>query len=290
MDGKKVRVRAGILAEDIEKMVCFYKDILGLETDWDGGSYAEFFTAGGRFALFMYTGHEFAKKVREEYPARERIDRSCEIGLWLPSFADVDAEYERLSALQVPFPAGGPATCPSGVRSFHIADPEGNLLEIGSDNPGTKCAFTIIPYDDSYRDDMIFMVLQAKDALKRTPKLNPDLLDIKTAYSDRGGGFWLAIDESGRVVGCAGFSRIPGTDEAFLHRLYVKAAEKHKGIGSALLAAAEEEMLRQGISVSRVHLGEPKEQWFESYSFYPKHGYAEYEPAYMKKDLRKQNE
>lgn len=27
------------------------------------------------------------------------------------------------------------------------------------------------------------------------------------------------------------------------------------------------------------------ERWFESYSFYPKHGYAEYEPRYMRKKL-----
>lgn len=25
------------------------------------------------------------------------------------------------------------------------------------------------------------------------------------------------------------------------------------------------------------------EQWFESYAFYPKHGYIEYEPRYMMK-------
>lgn len=37
----------------------------------------------------------------------------------------------------------------------------------------------IVEYDDCYRDDMIFMVLQAKDALGRKPTVNPDLLDIK---------------------------------------------------------------------------------------------------------------
>lgn len=34
-------------------------------------------------------------------------------------------------------------------------------------------------YEDRYRDDMIFMVLQAKDALGRIPSINEDLLDIK---------------------------------------------------------------------------------------------------------------
>ena len=41
----------------------------------------------------------------------------------------------------------------------------------------------------------------------------------------------------------------------------------------------------KGVEVSLVHLGTPKEQWFESYAFYPKHGYCEYEPGYMRKEL-----
>ena len=144
---------------------------------------------------------------------------------------------------------------------------------------------TIIPYDDRYRDDMIFMVLQAKDALGRMPKINPDLLDIRASYLDRGDRFWLAVDENGRVAGCIGYSREPGTDEAFLHRLYVRASEKRKGIGTALLRTAEEAMRAAGIKTAKVHLGEPKEQWFESYAFYPKNGYREYAPRYMKKSL-----
>ena len=143
----------------------------------------------------------------------------------------------------------------------------------------------IKPYEEKYRDDLIFMVLQAKDALGRKPTINEDLLDIKSNYFDRGNMFWIAIDENDRVIGSVGYSKIENTDEAFVHRLYVKASEKHKGIGTALLQVAENEMIKQGIAVSLVHLGEPKEQWFESYSFYPKHGYREYEPRYMRKDL-----
>ena len=143
----------------------------------------------------------------------------------------------------------------------------------------------IKPYEEKYRDDLIFMVLQAKDALGRKPTINEDLLDIKSNYFDRGDMFWIAIDENDRVIGSVGYSKIENTDEAFVHRLYVKASEKHKGIGTALLQVAENEMIKQGIAVSLVHLGEPKEQWFESYSFYPKHGYREYEPRYMRKDL-----
>ena len=140
-------------------------------------------------------------------------------------------------------------------------------------------------FEDKYRDDMIFMVLQAKDALGRKPRINDDLLNIKKHYLDRGNMFWIAIDDNDRVIGCVGYSRIEGTKEGFVHRLYVKASEKRKGIGSALLNTIEAGMRSNDITTARIHLGTPKEQWFESYSFYLKHGYTEYEPRYMMKKL-----
>jgi len=140
-------------------------------------------------------------------------------------------------------------------------------------------------YEEKYRDDLIFMVLQAKDALGRIPTISEDLLDIQGRYFARGDQFWIALDEEDRVVGCIGYSRLEDRSEAFLHRLYVKAAFKHRGIGTALLHTAENAMRERGIGVSHVHLGEPKEQWFESYRFYPKHGYREYQPRYMRKYL-----
>ena len=144
---------------------------------------------------------------------------------------------------------------------------------------------TIKLYEAQYRDDLIFMVLQAKDALGRKPTINEDLLDIQAYYFDCGDLFWIAVNEEDRVIGSIGFSRTDRPSEAFLHRLFVKASEKHKGIGTALLQTAEREMRNQGISVSLVHLGAPQEQWFESYAFYPKHGYREYAPRYMRKEL-----
>lgn len=143
----------------------------------------------------------------------------------------------------------------------------------------------IIPYEEKYKDDLISMVWEAKEALGRKPSVNQDLLDIKSYYFDRGDMFWVAIDKNDRVIGSIGYSKIENTNEAFLHRLFVKASEKHKGIGTALLLVAENEMKKQGIAVSLVHLGEPREQWFESYLFYPKYGYCEYAPRYMKKIL-----
>lgn len=143
--------------------------------------------------------------------------------------------------------------------------------------------YTIIPYDEKYRDDMIFMVLEAKDALGRIPRLNEDLLDIQKNYLDTGDMFWLAIDKNERVVGCVGYNAIPDTSEVRLHRLYIKAARKRQGIGTHLLHIVEQHLRKQGKTAVHVHLG--GKEYFESRSFYPKHGYREYAPDMMKKEL-----
>ena len=140
----------------------------------------------------------------------------------------------------------------------------------------------IIVYEEAYRDDMIFMVLEAKNALGRVPHLNEDLLDIQKHYFSGGDMFWLAIDENDRVIGCVGYNRC-APDTAKLHRLYVKCNRKRQGIGTALLHTAEQHMRGAGYRYSLVHLG--GKEYFESKQFYPKHGYAEYESGTMRKEL-----
>nr|WP_235925351.1 hypothetical protein [Streptococcus catagoni] len=51
----------------------------------------------------------------------------------------------------------------------------------------------IINYEENYRDDLIFMILQVKDALGKVPSINPDLLDIPKNYLKKGDCFWIAI-------------------------------------------------------------------------------------------------
>lgn len=70
----------------------------------------------------------------EKYTPPVGINQTFEIALWLPAFSDVDKEYERLSGLNVQFPCGAPVTYDFGIRNFCVADPEGNLLGIGSMN------------------------------------------------------------------------------------------------------------------------------------------------------------
>lgn len=134
MDGKNVKVGSCLLAGDMQEMARFYRDVLGFETDWDGGDFAEFRTASGYLSLFMYSRKQFAEAFGWEYEPPRGINQSFEIGLWQPSYADVDAEFARLKELGANLQSEAPITYPFGIRNFYVADPEGNLLEIGSWN------------------------------------------------------------------------------------------------------------------------------------------------------------
>ena len=143
----------------------------------------------------------------------------------------------------------------------------------------------IIIFEEKYRDNLIFMILESKDALGRVPGLNEDLLDIQKNYMDKGGMFWIAVDENDRVIGSVGVSMINNFNECYIHRLFVKYNQKHNGIGTKLLTTAEEYAKKNGKDATLVHLGKPKEQWFESWKFYPKNGYIEIEDSIMRKEL-----
>ncbi|MBQ5905518.1 MAG: GNAT family N-acetyltransferase, partial [Clostridia bacterium] len=71
----------------------------------------------------------------------------------------------------------------------------------------------IIKFEPKYRDDLIFMILEAKNALGRVPGLNEDLLDIQKNYFDKGDMFWVALDDNDRVIGSVGYSSIENSDD-----------------------------------------------------------------------------
>ena len=140
--------------------------------------------------------------------------------------------------------------------------------------------FKIIQYDDHYRDDMIFMVLSAKDALHKIPSINPDLLNIKANYLDKGDMFWVALGENNRVVGCVGYKTIKPL-EARVHRLYIKPELKRQGIGSALLETLVKYVKEKGYNKLSIHTGD--EKYWESKLFYKAKGFAEVEPNILER-------
>jgi len=129
---------------------------------------------------------------------------------------------------------------------------------------------TIIPFQEEYRDDMLFCLLSAKDALGRRPSINEDLLDIQGNYFAKGDLFWLAVDECNRVAGMLGVHVVPPAD-MWLKRLYINPSQKRRGIGGMLLAQAE--AFAESRGVQRIHT-RFSDDYNEAALFYPAKGFA----------------
>jgi catechol 2,3-dioxygenase-like lactoylglutathione lyase family enzyme len=124
----------GLFVADLAAMVAFYRDALGFDIEWDAvGPYAEFKHEGVRVS--MYARRELPGLLGQAPTYPSGLNGTFELALDLPRFSDVDDEFARIVA------AGGrpvyaPRNEPWGMRSSMIADPEGNLIEIGSWNRG----------------------------------------------------------------------------------------------------------------------------------------------------------
>ena len=126
----------GIFVTDLHRMVAFYRDVLGFEIDWDStGPYAEFVNEGVRFSMYERTQLPSLLGETPTYPGG--LNGTFELAIDLPTSADADREFERVVE------AGGrsiyaPRDEPWGMHSSMVADPEANLIEIGSWNHGVK--------------------------------------------------------------------------------------------------------------------------------------------------------
>ena len=124
----------GLFPKDMPRMVAFYRDLLGVEVDWDGKSpYAEFKHEGIRFA--MYARSELPALLGLQPDFTNGVNGTLELAIDLPHFEDVEGEYGRALSLGAK-PVYAPRLEPWGMRSSMVADPEGNLIEIGSWNKG----------------------------------------------------------------------------------------------------------------------------------------------------------
>ncbi|WP_010253886.1 VOC family protein [Treponema primitia] len=119
----------GLFVNNMETMVEFYRDVIGLKTNWNGEPNADF--EAGKCRLIMFGRNDFENMVSKQFNYPKGLNGTAEIAFTLKTFDEVDTEYKRLINLGVEnvFP---PTTMPWGQRTCYVADPEGNLLEIGS--------------------------------------------------------------------------------------------------------------------------------------------------------------
>jgi len=122
----------GLLVKDMPTMVRFYRDVMGFEiTEGENAQNVYLIKDGTLFML--YERKNFEKMTSKSYQYTRGINGHFEIALYVDTFEQVDREYHRIVGKGAT-PVMQPTTEPWGQRTCYVADPEGNLIEIGSFN------------------------------------------------------------------------------------------------------------------------------------------------------------
>ncbi len=120
----------GLFVTDMGKMIRFYRDILRFEIREAEDTKNVYLIKDG--TLFMLYGrNDFEKMTRRRYNYIRGLNGHFELALYVDTFAEVDEAFSR-AVESGAIPVMEPATEPWGQRTCYIADPEGNLIEIGS--------------------------------------------------------------------------------------------------------------------------------------------------------------
>ena len=117
----------GLFVKEMEAMVSFYRDVIGMETDWTEGPYASL--QSGTARLMLYGRKDFETMTGRVYKYPEGFNGTLELAFEAGSPADVDTEYNRTVRAGAA-PVMPPTDEPWGMRCCYVADPDGNLIEI----------------------------------------------------------------------------------------------------------------------------------------------------------------
>lgn len=120
----------GLFTTDNAKMVAFYRDVFGFQTDWNGKEPNVEMTLDG-MRLILFPRKDFEQMISQSLAYPQGKNGTMELAFDVPTFADVDTEYKRAIELGAQ-PVFEPMTEPWGQRTCYVADPEGNLIEISS--------------------------------------------------------------------------------------------------------------------------------------------------------------
>lgn len=122
----------GIMVNDMAAMIRFYRDVLGFEIK-EGEDTSNVYLVKDGTLFLLYGRKDFEKMTSRKYEYVKGHNGHFEIALYVDTFEEVDKAFEEVVSKGA-VPILEPETEPWGQRTCYIADPEGNLIEIGSFN------------------------------------------------------------------------------------------------------------------------------------------------------------
>ena len=122
----------GLLVSDMAGMIRFYRDVLGFEIREAEDAENVYLVKDGTLFL-LYGRKDFETMTSRRYDYIKGLNGHFEIALYVDTFAEVDSSF-RHAVENGAAAVLEPTTEPWGQRTCYIADPEGNLIEIGSWN------------------------------------------------------------------------------------------------------------------------------------------------------------
>ena len=123
----------GLFVKDMPSMVRFYRDVMGFEIKEDEQSTNVYLVKDGVLFL-LYGRHDFEKMTLRHYDYASLIQGHTELALAVENYSAVDIAFQEVT-VKGAISIMEPKTMPWGQRTCYVADPEGNLIEIGSFNP-----------------------------------------------------------------------------------------------------------------------------------------------------------